>query len=110
MLPFSFSVPEGLPVFEESLLDALSFVFVPSLPEESSYYKQVNTDKNLQLKSLRKTYLTYLNSAMSSDTKKLSSHTTDEILGKHYVYEKVVNKAIQEMEIGSFLKVVGVFV
>ena len=36
---------------------------------------------------------------MNGDTKKLSSHTTDEVLQKHYIDDKVVNKAIKELNI-----------
>jgi len=65
----------------------------------SHFYKQLNTGRELQLKSLRKTYLTYLSSAMSGDTKKLSSHTTDDVLQKHYIDNKVVSKAVKELSI-----------
>ncbi len=67
----------------------------------SHFYKQLNTDKDLQLKSLRKTYLTYLSATMSGDAKKLSSHTTDEVLQKNYIDQKVVSKAIKELDIFS---------
>lgn len=65
----------------------------------SHFYKQLNTGRELQLKSLRKTYLTYLNSALSGDTKSLTSHATDEILQKHYIDERIVNKAVKELSI-----------
>lgn len=56
-----------------ALMDNLSKGF-------SHFYKQLGTGRNLQLKSLRKTYLTYLSAVLSGDTKSLSSHTTDEVL------------------------------
>lgn len=65
----------------------------------SHFYNQLDTGRELQLKSLRKTYLTYLASALSGDTKTLSSHSTDEVLQKHYIDEKVVSKAIKKLDI-----------
>ena len=65
----------------------------------SHFYKQLNTGRTLQFKSLRKTYLTYLNATISGDTKKLSSHTTDAVLQKHYIDDKVISKAIKELNI-----------
>ncbi|GGX22923.1 hypothetical protein [Aquimarina muelleri] len=65
----------------------------------SHYYKQLETDRNLQFKCLRKTYLTYLEQVAKGDTKLLSSHTSDQVLQKHYIDERVVSKAIQEVRI-----------
>ncbi len=65
----------------------------------SHYYDRLNTGKNLQMKCLRKTYLTYLKLAMGNDMRKLDSHSTDEILNKHYIDATVINKAIAEMTI-----------
>ncbi len=65
----------------------------------SHYYDRLNTGKNLQMKCLRKTYLTYLKLAIGNDMRKLDSHATDEILDKHYIDPTVINKAIAEMTI-----------
>lgn len=65
----------------------------------SHFYKLLDTGHELQMKCLRKTYLTYLKIALGDDAKKLSSHTNDEILHKHYIDDKVVSKAIQDFEI-----------
>lgn len=65
----------------------------------SHYYKLLETGHVLQMKSLRKTYLTYLKIALGDDAKTLSSHASDEILEKHYIDDKVISKAIQEFEI-----------
>ena len=67
----------------------------------SHFYKQLNTGRELTFKCLRKTYLTHLNATLSGDTKKLSSHASDQVLHKHYIDERVVNKAIKELEIFS---------
>lgn len=65
----------------------------------SHFYDLLNTGRGLQLKSLRKTYLTYLNSALSGDTKKLSSHSNNDVLQKHYIDEKLINKAVKKVDI-----------
>lgn len=65
------------------------------------FYKLLNTGRNLQLKSLRKTYLTYLSATLQGDTKSLSSHSTDDVLQKHYIDERIVGKAVKELEIFS---------
>ncbi len=67
----------------------------------SYYYKQLDIGRDIQFKNLRKTYLTYLNSTLSRDTKSLSSHSTDDILQKHYIDEKIMNKAVKVLEIFS---------
>ena len=65
----------------------------------SHYYKLLDTGHVLQMKSLRKTYLTYLKIALGDDAKTLTSHASDEILEKHYIDDKVISKAIQDFEI-----------
>lgn len=65
----------------------------------SHFYNQLNTGRTLYLKSLRKTYLTYLSSALTGDTKSLSSHASDEVLKKHYIDEKIINKAVKDVNI-----------
>ncbi|WP_430409191.1 tyrosine-type recombinase/integrase [Kordia sp.] len=65
----------------------------------SHYYKQLNTDRNLQFKNLRKTYLTHLASTLGGEAKSLSSHSSDEVLQRHYINKKIVSKAVKEMEI-----------
>lgn len=76
----------------KSMNDALSIGF-------SFFYKQLNTGRELQFKCLRKTYLTYLSSTLKGDTKRLSSHATDTVLKKHYIDERIVDKAIKELNI-----------
>lgn len=63
------------------------------------YFKQLDTDRKLIFKCLRKTYLTYLEIAMHGDAKLLSSHSTDDILKKHYIDEKIVSSAIKNLNI-----------
>lgn len=76
----------------KSIMDDLSKGF-------THFYKLLNTGKQLQLKSLRKTYLTYLHIALKDDTKLLSSHTTDQVLDKHYIDKRVISKAIHNLKV-----------
>ena len=84
--------PDRSNIPSKSIMDNLSRGF-------THYYNQLETGRKLQLKCLRKTYLTYLEAAMKGETKKLSSHTTNEVLHKHYIDEKVIHKAVKEVEI-----------
>ncbi|WP_438712147.1 hypothetical protein ACSTS3_06910 [Aquimarina muelleri] len=65
----------------------------------SFFYNQLNMDRSLQFKCLRKTYLTYLDLAMKGDSKLLFSHSNDEVLQKHYIDQKIVAKAVKELHI-----------
>ncbi|WP_027395041.1 tyrosine-type recombinase/integrase [Aquimarina latercula] len=75
-----------------SMMDLISKGF-------NHYYRQLNTERSLLFKCLRKTYLTYLEMAMKGDAKNLSSHSTDEILQKHYIDEKIVSTAVKKLNI-----------
>ena len=63
------------------------------------FYKRLNTGRQLQMKCLRKTYLTHLNNALKGNAKSLSSHSTNSVLKKHYIDEKVLAEAVAEMSI-----------
>ncbi|WP_271769081.1 hypothetical protein [Aquimarina algiphila] len=84
--------PDRSDVTKNTIMDNLSRGF-------SHYYSQLNTDRNLQFKCLRKTYLTYLDIATNGKTKTLSSHTSDNVLKKHYIDEKIVSTAIANLNI-----------
>ncbi|QKX04192.1 hypothetical protein HN014_04465 [Aquimarina sp. TRL1] len=84
--------PDRSNISTRTIMDNLSKGF-------THFYKRLKTDRELQLKCLRKTYLTHLNKALKGDAKKLSSHTTDAVLQKHYIDEKVISSAIAEMTI-----------
>ncbi len=76
----------------QTIMDNLSKGF-------THFYKQLNTGKYLQMKCLRKTYLTYLKLTVKGDMSKLDSHSTDAVLDKHYIDERIVSKAVAEMTI-----------
>lgn len=84
--------PDRSGISTKSIMENLSKGF-------THYYKQLGTGRELQMKCLRKTYLTYLEAAMKGETPKLSSHTTEEVLHKHYIDEKIIHKAVREVEI-----------
>ena len=78
----------------QSMMDAISKGF-------SHYYGLLGKERELQFKNLRKTYLTYLVSALGGEAKDLSSHSSDEVLEKHYIDKKIVNKAVKNLAIFS---------
>ena len=78
----------------DTIMDNLSKGF-------THFYKRLNTCRDLNLKCLRKTYLTHLHNTLHNNAKKLSSHTTSDILYNHYIDETIINKAISEMSILS---------
>lgn len=84
--------PDRTNLSTASMMDLISKGF-------NHYYKQLNTERSLLFKCLRKTYLTYLEMAMKGDAKNLSSHSTDEILQKHYIDEKIVSTAVKKLNI-----------
>ncbi|MGH2665829.1 hypothetical protein [Flavobacterium sp.] len=49
------------------------------------YRKGAGINKDVSLKNLRKTYLSWVNSVMTKDTVLLSSHGSKEVLEKYYL-------------------------
>ncbi|TDE45872.1 hypothetical protein E0I26_04070 [Flavobacterium rhamnosiphilum] len=68
----------------QSFMDFLSKSF-------THYRKGAGIEKDYSLKNLRKTYFTWVNKAMGDDTMVISSHSTNEILKKHYLDAKVLS-------------------
>lgn len=68
----------------KSLMDLLSKSF-------TYYWKSTKVNKDHSLKTLRKTYLTWVEKSMGKDTKILSSHSTDGVLKKYYIDPKVLS-------------------
>jgi integrase len=68
-----------------------------------THYKQVaRINSDVSLKNLRKTYFTWLRVVMDKQTGLLSSHSTDEILQRHYIDPKVlsaVEKAVLKLKV-----------
>lgn len=74
----------------KTMMDNISKAF-------THYRKEANIEKEVQFKSLRKTYLTWLYVALEGDTKLLSGHASDAILEKYYLDPKTtqtINKAV----------------
>lgn len=59
------------------------------------YRKGAGIKKDISLKNLRKTYLTWVNQVMNKDTKILSSHSTDGVLTEYYI-DPMVLSAIEK--------------
>lgn len=49
------------------------------------YRKGAGINKEVSLKNLRKTYITWVNHVMGKDTGKLTSHSTEQVLENHYI-------------------------
>lgn len=49
------------------------------------YRKGAGIKKEVSLKNLRKTYITWVNHVMGKDTGKLTSHSTEQVLENHYI-------------------------
>ena len=57
-----------------------------TLSKSFSFYKyKAGITKNISLKHLRKTYISWVNQVMGSDTRILTSHSTDGVLKEHYL-------------------------
>ena len=63
------------------------------------FYKQLNTGREIKFKHLRKTYLTYLNATVQGKTKLLSSHSSEEVLRRYYIDERIISKTARKMKI-----------
>jgi integrase len=61
-----------------------------------TFYKdQYNSDLDISLKNLRKTYITWVNHAMGKETGKLTSHSTEQVLENHYL-DPTILSAVEE--------------
>ena len=57
-----------------------------TLSKSFTFYKdKAGITKNISLKHLRKTYISWVNQVMGGDTKVLTSHSTDGVLKEHYL-------------------------
>ncbi|WP_396164962.1 tyrosine-type recombinase/integrase [Flavobacterium sp.] len=57
-----------------------------TLSKSFTFYKdKAGIKKNISLKHLRKTYISWVNQVMGSDTRILTSHSTDGVLKEHYL-------------------------
>ena len=78
-----------------SLMDNLSKGF--------TYYKEAaGIKKNISLSNLRKTYITWTNQILGSETGRVTSHATGQILKDYYLDPKVlgaVEKAALEVRV-----------
>ena len=61
----------------------------------SFYKKKAMIEKDISLKHLRKTYISWVNQVMGKETGRLTSHSTDKVLQEHYLDPTILN-AIQK--------------
>lgn len=79
----------------KTIMDSLSKAF-------SHYKKGAGIEKNISLKSLRKTYITWVHQVMQKETGLLTSHSTTKVLESYYIDPKIlslVEKAAMETKI-----------
>ena len=59
------------------------------------YWKQVDSDKKLQFRNLRKTYITRLNIYTNGQADSITGHAGQEVIMKHYQSPKVISTVIE---------------
>lgn len=72
----------------KTIMDALSKSF-------SNYVKESEKQKDVSLKNLRKTYITWMHRAMGKNTSLLTSHSGEKVLKDHYI-DSAVLTALEE--------------
>ena len=68
----------------KTLMDVISKSF-------THYKNGAGIDKDVSLKNLRKTYITWVNQVMGNETGLITSHSTQEVLERHYIDPKVLS-------------------
>jgi integrase len=62
------------------------------LSKSFTFYKnKAGIKKNISLKHLRKTYISWVNQVMGGDTRILTSHSSDSVLKEHYLDPTILN-------------------
>lgn len=75
------------PVRKESLLTIMN-----TLSKSFTFYKnKAGIEKNISLKHLRKTYISWVNQVMGNETGVLTSHSTNGVLVEHYLDPTILN-------------------
>lgn len=63
-----------------------------TLSKSFTFYKnKAGITKDVSLKHLRKTYISWVNQVMGNETGKLTSHTSDEVLKEHYLDPRILS-------------------
>ena len=65
----------------------------------SHFYNQLETDRHLTFKCLRKTYITRLALSLGLNARVVTRHSGDDVLNKHYLDEKVLSKVARDFEV-----------
>lgn len=75
------------PVRKESILTIMN-----TLSKSFTFYKnKAGIEKNISLKHLRKTYISWVNQVMGNETGVLTSHSTNGVLVEHYLDPTILN-------------------
>ncbi len=61
----------------------------------SHYWKKLGSEKNLQLKHLRKTYISQLAKVYGNKASIITSHSTLDVMKKHYINQGVVSEMVK---------------
>ena len=59
------------------------------------YWKQVDSDKKLQFRNLRKAYINGLNNYTNGKAYAITSHASQEVIIRHYQNPKVINDVVE---------------
>lgn len=63
-----------------------------TLSKSFTFYKnKAGIEKNISLKHLRKTYISWVNQVMGNETGVLTSHSTNGVLVEHYLDPTILN-------------------
>ena len=63
-----------------------------TLSKSFTFYKdKAGITKNISLKHLRKTYISWVNQVMGLDSRVLTSHSNDGVLKEHYLDPTILN-------------------
>jgi len=63
------------------------------LSKSFTFYKnKAGIQKNISLKNLRKTYISWVYQSMEQETGKLTSHSTNDVLKNHYIDQTMLNR------------------
>jgi integrase len=69
-----------------------SRTLMDKISKSFTHYKNgAGIDKDVSLKNLRKTYITWVNQAMGNETGLLTSHSTQQVLERYYLDPKVLS-------------------
>jgi integrase len=86
---------DGYILFPERKVQSLTIRDL--LSKAFTHYKKVaGIEKNISLKTLRKTYITWVKQVMKKETGILTSHSTEKVLETYYLDPKILSEVEKE--------------